>query len=361
VEGQRKIKGVGFNVFAIAALLIILPLATSTISGLSKSQTSDYISINEMVENDDPICLQGGDTFLMSWIDKGQNMTTQYMKVDPTTTVSQYSTMYDEDGSYFGKNFIDACLLNENLRNGERFLEGYDNHYTLKYLENIDYIGYSGKDFTFEVSNHFFKYIPSSEDISKLKFTFINQDETFNCQLEGFYQDISYSSDLTFFAGSQNPISYNGFKFNNNNKYEVDWIPANSLYLNQNQTGQPYGNVCHIQMSLEFELSPFEAIEFNERINGDYENLSAHVRVYDIEAIYNSSTTQGGFAPSMPVPFTGDWTSSVLFEVAYIDTVKTNFFLNGGTLILGVALFVLAISNTAYWDPFTNFFKPKAA
>lgn len=360
---KPKITGLGFNLFAIVAVLIFLPIGTSTISSLSTSNSQEYVSVNEMIDMNDPsLCYAPfGESSLLNWVDKGVNSTKAYMDNNPSSVITDYETIYDESGSYYGNYMLESCLGQiPHYRNDDQFFVSFDNHYSLRLFEpnHAGYIGYSGTDFTFRVDENYFKFIPDDEEISKLKFTFINSDETFNCALEGFFQELQYKSDIKFLKNNLNPYELNNFEFERSNKYKVEWLPLNTVPNNQNGTGQPYGEICHIKIVLEYELSPFEVIEFNERFSGDYDNLSAYVRVYDINAVYNATTQQMGFTSSTPVPFTGDWKSGVLFEVAYIDIERTNFFLSGGTLILGLGLFLLAIASTQYWDPVIGFFKP---
>lgn len=366
MDNKPKITGLSFNVFAVITLLVLLPLAVALVSSLATSNTKEYESVNELVDRNDPAMCYGGlgTTSLLNWVDKGVNATKAYMDNNPTSVVTDYETMYDEAGSYYGSYMLEGCSPQiPHYRNNDEFFVAHDNHYSLRLFEpnHGGYVGYSGTGFSFQVTHHYFKFLDTSQDISKFKFTFIDSDNTFNCELENFYQDVSYKSDITFIYDNlqQSQLSFNDFEFERNNKYQVDWIPLNTVPTYSNGTGQPYGSICHIQMVLEFELNPFEVMEFSEMYGKNYQNLSAIIDVYDIEAVYNSSTLQQGYTTQMPVPLQGNWKAGVLFEVAYSDTTRTNFWLNGGTLIMGVGLFALAIANTPYWDPVVNFFKPE--
>ena len=79
---------------------------------------------------------------------------------------------------------------------------------------------------------------------------------------------------------------------------------------------------------------------------------------YTDNSVFGNISTYGStnqFKP--PIPLLDDGGHQSKFEVAYVDTTRVNFWLNGGTLILGVALFALAIASTEYWNPVVNFFK----
>ena len=123
-------------------------------------------------------------------------------------------------------------------------------------------------------------------------------------------------------------------------------------------------HVCMLNFVLEFDFTPFESLELNDLIRNNFDKLSAVIEVYDLEyAVYENASVFGSnnqlltnqYKP--PIPILDDASHRQKFEVAYVDTTKVNFWLNGGTLILGVALFALAIASTEYWNPVVNFFK----
>ena len=95
--------------------------------------------------------------------------------------------------------------------------------------------------------------------------------------------------------------------------------------------------------------------------------MELFLRVYDIKAQYTDDVLiEGGYTYGngqfagvvYPLAFEGDHKHGILFEYTEVDTARTNFFLSGGTLILGLALFLLAIASTQYWNPVIGFFKP---
>lgn len=367
-KDKPKIKGLSFNLFAIIALLVILPVSTAFVSNLADNSSSEYVSVNEMVDMFDPsICNAPlNEMDMVRWVNKGVNMTDAYMERDNNPNVNDYDTLWDESLFYYDYNIL-GCLEQSEFRNGDEFFQARDNHYGLRLSMNNygGYIGYSGDSFSFEITENYFKFLPDGQDIKKFKFTFIDHDNTWNCEQENLFQDLEYKSDITFFFDKMPSTAYKlaDFKFDRTNRYEVDFLPLNQVPSYSNGTGQPYGNICHIQLVLEYELTNFEAIEFSERFSNNYDNVSALIEIYDIKASYSDDNLQTGGnvggvnVIQMPLPFTGDYTHATLFEVSYVDTTNTNFILKGGTLVMGIGLFALAIANTPYWNPVINFFK----
>ena len=200
----------------------------------------------------------------------------------------------------------------------------------------------------------------SNKDLSALKLQFIDQEYSFACD-SIIFDDIQFKSDITFYYKNQE-IKFSNFNFDVSNRYNVNNLNSAFVPNYDNGTAQPSGDVCHVGLPLEFQLLPVEALEFNELVQGDYENLSAIIDIYELEYDTNYvfvalTNSMGGNRPA--IPFLGDGTNAVLFEVAYTDTTSTNFFLKGGTIILGVGMFALALASTPYWNPVVQTFKPK--
>lgn len=388
VAEKPKITGLSFNLFAIMAVLILLPLGTSIVSSLSASTSSEYQSVNQRVEPDEGFYPNGqtrppSDTYMMSWIDKGNNVTDQYLLSNPSSSVDDYETIFPDYLNECYYNWVWFCNEHMNsginlnyrfARNNDVFFQSWDNHHSLRQsgISGYDgYIGYSGNEYSWQVHKDYMKYIPNSSDISKLKFTFVDFNNAYSCDVP-IWQELKYKSDIKFRYDDDplNTYSLNGFDLSESNKYKVDYLPAGQTTNYLNGTSQPIGEICHVQFVLEYELSPFEVLEFAEKFNREYNKLDLFIRVYDIQAKYNEEALQeGGMIysntfmsdVSYPLAFEGDWKHGILFEYAESDTSKTNFFLSGGTLIMGALLFLLAISSTQYYNPVINFFKPKGA
>jgi len=397
VANKRKIEGLSFQLFAIAALLIVLPVSTAFVSNLASMDSQRYESINEEYIQDQQNILNdcqnwignttyqldtGGFDFLhlISWVDKGTNATSQYIQINTQNDdvdnngipdgedPNNYEFIWNED-SFEYQSFVYRCfpylggafppdLLN---RNGEVFVGGLDVHAEAAYIAGWHgYEDLAGDEFSFKIHDNYFKYLDSNKDLSALKLQFIDQSYTFACD-SIIFDDIEFKSDITFYYKNQE-IKFRDFNFDVSNRYEVSNI--NSFFVPNylNGTAQPSGDVCQVVFPLEFELFPVEALEFNELVQGDYNNLSAIIDIYELEyenkyVFVNLVNSMGGNRPA--IPFLGDGVNAVLFEVAYTDTTSTNFYLKGGTIILGIGMFALALASTPYWNPVVKTFKPK--
>jgi hypothetical protein len=396
-RSEPKISGLSFNLFAIIALLVVLPVSVAFISNLAGANYSEYESVTRSHYEDTPAILDECSLYpernmLMDWVDKGYNATQDYIEINTqlddldnngipdAQELKNYEGIWDDEGVgtqngleyYFMTQECIALGLtnptvypaNIQFRNGEVFYVGIDNHYwpSVRVPGWHGYIGDSGDRFSFEINQNFFEYVDESKDLSKLKLTFIDYEYTFSCDSPVF-QDISYKADIKFdylTNFTQQEMSFNNFQFEKVNKYELRDFQG-SLLFNSNGSAQEKGNVCHVSFVLEFVLDPFETMALNEMVNGDYSNLSAVIDIYDLDFDYTGVFVSIGNNQigqnKAPIAILGDGAHAIKFEVAYTDTVKSNFWLNGGTFLLGGGLFALAIANTPYWNPVVNYFK----
>lgn len=401
MANQRKMTGIGYNLFALTAVIILLPLGTATISSLTNANSTDYNDIttenyNQMVYDPEVMNKQitpsgSGSTITyeeaygLTWLPngKGLNSTADYMERDsiPSNQVLRYESIYDSSnnvntyykmgeyvgvGNYFTRdNLIFAVGLdNHNNLNGNHYLWGSNPNYT-------GYIGYSGDEFSFQVNSNILKWIDSDQDISAIKITFIDYNTAFNCH-SPIFQDVSAEGDirLLFNSAIDGGLLLENFKFNQVNSYEFDYISSGGgLGVDYNQqdgnttfSGSSIGTgFCHIGLEFEFDFTPIETIEIKEMFQNDYASMKLQITLRDFEFDNVTALNIQAGASSAPIPFTGDDNFGYNIQVAYVDTVRTNFFLSGGTFVLGFGLFALAVANTQYWNPFVNFFKPKRA
>lgn len=351
VVNEPKLTGISFNIFALVGLLVILPISTAFVSNLANANQEDYVSIvnefSQELSTDPDVCqnYNYNEYLTLQWLDKGDNSTAFYEHIEQTNDPYIYDSIWDEStvGYYWMSN---GCQTNYVQRNDKLYLSGLDNHNRLVQEYNFGnipnyhgYIGYSGDDFRFSMNNNLFKYMDDNKDISSIKMTFIDQVTGYNCDNEVF-NEINFKGDIKLIDNNFNK-TYSNFEFSQINSYYVAFDPT------INPTA-----FCHVSITAEFDFNPIESIELNDIFN-DYDNLSAEIRLYDFDiGNFTFDAPVGQFAPQ--IPFTGDDFFAYDLEIAYVDNVKTNFFLSGGTFILGGALWLLAISSTPYWNPLIN-------
>jgi len=361
VADKPKITGLSFNIYAIVGLLVILPISTAIVTNLSTANSDDYNSI--IVPNNTQM-VNEPTSQLLYWVDKGDNMTDLYQETYQIQDVGNqiydaYKSIWDTDNSlyrYAGQsNFLgynnDAF---EAFVDGRSFKIGTDNH---RYLGGSyfttptsatnwqGYIGYSGDSFEFQITKNLTKFIDPDRDISGFKFTFVDPFTAFTCDSPVF-QEIEFKADITI-SDQYSTMTYSNFEYEQFTSYKNEFA----------YTGGGYSTRCHIAITIDMDFTPFEDIEIND-IFTNWSNTDLNLKIYDIsDTNYFDSNYTNPYLTLLP--FTGDGRFGYDVEVAYVDTATTNFYLQGGTLIIGVGLFALALASTPYWNPVTNAFKPK--
>jgi hypothetical protein len=344
---KPKLTGVSFNLFALVGLLVMLPIGTAFVTNLGNSNNSEYepiMTANDFVWNHPYMCSNEAilidDNNYMDWLDIGDNMT------------SSYEAYYGVTNANY--NFMNEGYINTHTNGCNNFYYQYgddifwagsnDNHFRLasqafQFNNYQGYIGYSGDDFTFRIDENAFQHLDDTQDLSGLKLTFIDNNLGVACD-NSFFRNITFDYEITLInENSSLSMFIGGFSDTQLNSYHIQYDPYNQ----QN-------DYCVESLSLDYDFTPFESIDINEKFN-DYDNLSAIVRVFNIKDEFNLNYSVG----VSDLVFTGDQAHQTMLEVRYVDTIKTNFFLSGGTFILGGALWLLAISSTPYWNPVVGF------
>ena len=392
---KPKLSGLSFNLFAVIGILVILPLTTAFITNLSNANETEYENVNDaFLANTNSLvydyCPEVTQAYMYQWVDKGANSSAYYESQMPGQDAEGLSSIWDNTDYFYNLMSLECSNANQTLGyapvdnngvpvygfpwpmttiNGQNFMQGIDIHGSARTESTVDgytwpgYVQEIGDEFSFRVTENYFKYLDPTRDISSLKFTFVDDDYIFNCD-NPIFQDLEYKSNIEFYIDGSSIGSYNNFEFDRMNKYKVRYQQNTQTWANG--SAMPSGsNVCMLGFVLEYDFNPFESMNLNDLIRNNFNNLSAVIDVYDLDytvyenlSVYGTSSSSGTsnqYKP--PIPILDDGGHHSMFEVAYVDTTRVNFWLNGGTLVLGVALFALAIASTEYWNPVVNFFK----
>ena len=402
MAGNKKISGLGFNVFAIVGLLVILPFSVAQLTSFNVVTDEDWDSLIETPMN--TTNLNSFDNVGLSWENSGKNMTSAYL----ADTTNSYNTFNENDE--YNCMWLNPELPLDPQVNSQRtvceifgtFSSTISNTYngqlsstpswaddwmpmgkTHNWLNtfggNNQYIGYSGNEFSFTVEENIFHNMDNNKDLANFQilmqdfstiwvqqygefcpFLFpqsicddaaINgalvQNLTFDYDIEFFY-DVPYDqshSKITDNMSNSKKLKFEDFQFDGTNQLcYTDFLSVS------------YNYICSFGIELIFPFTPFEVIEFSEWVNnngGNYSKISARV---SIESMDNPDYGGEGIG-SMRLPFAGVGEFQVQVNAQYSNPTKINFYMKGGTFILGAGLFWLAIASTPYYDPIRNTFK----
>lgn len=376
---NNQIKGAGFNTFAIIALFIILPFSVAqltTLSAVPSSQPYDNLTdaqdavgnYQSFPKND----IYGvtvnnvGDNATDAYIADSSNSINSFNPTDPyncmwlveewshddpnrpyerTVCSFGYDTRYDNNAT---NRFFDF--------EGERRIKVGQTHSWLDYYGGtVPYIGYSGDKFSFSLHHSFFNDL-QNQDLGKLRINMRDSNTGWIDINQAPRVNISFDYSIEFFYDSPNLIhptnsqNLSSIKFDD---FVYDGDNMECGIFDPYKWGVFTG--CYTGLNMDFELTNFEVIELSEwlRTNGgDKSKISAIIDITNVE-----NEDNGNGLGNVPLPWAGPSKFDMQVLVKYADPQQVNFILKGGTFILGVGLFYLAVASTPYYDPVRNYFK----
>jgi len=365
VADKPKITGLSFNVYAIIALLVILPISTATITNLSSRQSTesdqDLIAENfgaefELCGNS---CQATPGSMISNWLDRGDNFTSQYTNtVGYATDPSKYDCLWTSSETTPCNDFSASYgdLNQRNMNKGRNYVLMPQTHNQVLFSggSNNDYIGQSGDDFKISIEKNVFLNTDLTKDISKIDFNMRMYDGTFyNCDSSP-RANITFSYQLHLYYGVNgvfHPTKTNGLSHFETNIQTYDGDQMGTFFFN--------GNIfCKGELNIEVQFDVFKSIEFANWINangGNRSNVSGYLHFYDFE---NKDNPQD-LILNTELPFAGNDFFGLNIEANYVDVAQTNFWLKGGAALIGIGLFALALASTPYWNPVTKALKPK--
>ena len=335
-----------FNSLAIVFILGILPFSVAFITNAGSSSDGEYE--DSISSSYNPNFSFGGE-----WINNGGlNYTSHYYNLQSQGNYANRTYVLNEKcPAAVGTQYENDCELTTLgfftqtgilPMNSKYFIQ---THWPIGAGGggNNPYVGASGDGpFTLAFNARFFSnLVNETGTLDKLKLDLVETAIDHNCG-SSIFENITFDADLTI-AMPNNSISFDGFTFEKNTKYEYEqYSVSHGGYL----------SVCNVGLVLEFDFTGFESIQIDSLIKGDW---------YNATIILNMDNFKRG-DDNLPftteaLPWAGVGSFSLGVQHQFIDPVQANFIIKTGTLFLAVGTFALAVASTPYWDPFRNFFK----
>jgi len=381
-KNEPKITGLSFNLFAIFGLLILLPFSIAYITSISAVNLNDEDynlsegSSTEYKHQPAQGFAPPNQRMALEWFDIGANLTDSYL------SASNGFTTFDENDEYNCMWLIEEYAIDDTNRPAARDLctSSHSSLWqTTQYTDNTgdtwhtmgqthswlsnygaasaNYIGYSGQDFQFILHNSYFSNIEAG-DLGSLKISMVD----FNAQYSVTTvprANLTFDYSIKFVYGDNNfihpnnlanyeSIEFKDFEFKGDNFMceNVDFSWSNFGFL----------GTCRIGFDMKFDFTAFEILELDDWLTingGNYSRVSAIITMENFE----NPKTNSDFIGETLLPFAGDQYFSVKVESQYSNPQVVNLTLKGGTLVLGLGLFWLAIASTPFYDPLKNTFK----
>ncbi len=356
---QPKVNGLSFNIYAIVALLVLLPFSTAFVTNLANRSSSDPDEdlIAENFGSEPPSTIITEGQLISQWLDRGDNYTADYINLGSpyNQNVNYYSCLWTstetDPTQCLDFAAVYGSLSQRNMRDGKNYVLMPETHRTVGNSNGIEYIGSSGDDFKISIEKNVFLNTDASKDISKIDFNMRKIGTFYDC-------DIAPTANITFnyklylyygVNGAFHPSKTGGLpSFETQvQSYSGDQM-GYDLYQNQ--------VLCRGELNIKVKFDYLTALELSNFIknNGnDISNISGYLHFYD----FKNSDNPNDLILDTELPFAGNDFFLLNIEVNYIDIQQSNFWLKGGAFFIGVGLFALSIASTPYWNPVVGFFK----
>lgn len=336
-KGQKKLNSFTFNALAIISVLVILPFATAIITQSSQSTDSDWVDSMK-------VSAYGEPNTGSYWIENGgKNYTGYYKTLNPALTTLEEDCGYITEGFCQGYNDppihkvpVQSMYFGNGFRMPMTSVNLQQSHY---YISNgSQYIGMSGELFSWKFDSQYFSNLKDNTTTDSFSFTFIDKSVNY---AEGAFN----ASDISFYADIE--FSYDG-----------DVLPLNDFFIettNQYCFFDPIerniGQSCYIGLQVTLKFTMFQALEIFDFNYGNWTGTEIQLTLknFEVEDYPNFGGTY--------LPFAGDGSFDMGIEHTEINPRESGFFVKGGTLGLGIAVFIFALASTPYWDPFKQAFR----
>jgi hypothetical protein len=323
---------------AIVFILGVLPFAVAFITSAGSSSDEAF---EASIFQEQTTIIQPPYSY---WLDNGgDNYSNYYITEDPTNLGANRT--YVKDGLCPARNTTSTapCFTFGGATNlaGATPMPSLNVPMSHYYSSTTTYVGSSGDGpFSWYLQPRFFSGVEQGTAIDKFRMTFVDQNVDINCG-STIFTNITYEGSIEFVYGNSSK-RFSGFEFASSNKLEYE----------SRDLVHGFQDVCHIGFQTEFDLTGFESLTLDDFNGGDWDNTSM---ILTLENFQRKDRQNFG---STSLPFAWSQRFFALgIEHQPINEVQAGFIIRGGTLVLAVATFALAVASTPYWDPFRNTFK----
>ena len=348
-KSKKKVSGLAFNALGIAFIMAILPLMVAFVSSASGIASDGEPSTSILPDSAKPTHPSGEPHF--SWVNNGENVSSWYFTNHPSTTsaLAAYNCLYIKEGicqaeganlypntpstsGYFQNPYAAGNLA------GFRSFQAPQTHgdtTVQTYAPGpMAYRGGSGDGhFTFKTWGAYYD-LDSSKGLDELTILLLDNNVQYSSS-NSIFENITFNTKLTLeYAGESITIDNGNIRLEN--KLCFDVLASN------------WGLTCGVGFKITYDLNSFQAHQLQTINNGDYDNTSM---TFDF---YNFEKDSGAHIGSTALPFGGIDSFAFGLEARFVDVQSLNFFVKGGSLIIGVVCLGVALASTPYYDPVKN-------
>lgn len=352
---KPPIDAVQFNIAALLLVLIALPMAVAAITNTAGSDEDRNWTPSYGPDS------SGTQTYAL-WVNNGEDYSDAYEAQNPGYGNCSYFAAPDVDyptltGGCFGQGGNTGSMLQigsivSTTTMGVPAIEMPVDHNS---IPAGDYLGSSGAGpFTWTFTPNV-NQIPDGELPEAFRWTFLQPSASYACTSTNFH-NLTY--DLTASWLYYDPALPPTENVINIFDVSIDSIESSNLLLYDAYIGGHWTTGCFIGMTVQIELTGYEQVALNNAAREyDWDSIYIQLTLDDFELDEPGEPTNIG---QTQLPWHGDSGDSdflIIQEYSTRNEAEINFFIRGGTLLLAVAVFLVGVGSTPYWDPLRAAFK----
>ena len=334
-------------------VLLALPLAVGAITNTAASDEDRNWTPSYAPDT-------SGASFYSIWVNNGEDFSNHYTNtLGPTYGNCSYIA------APFPNSLSGSCLGSSGVSGGSVFdIFGNDVSNTVLGIPAIempvshnsipsgDYLGTSGQGpfswtFTPNVNQ-----IPDGELPEAFRWTFVQPSTSYSCSHSTFV-DLLYDLEVRWLA--YDPISGDVEEVL---KIRDDQVEGSNKLQLETYYGGHWNVGCYVGMNVQIDLTGYEQVALNtEAAEYNWSNIYVQLTIDDL-ALTNT-TGQNNIGQTL-LPWNGDQGDGeflIVQEYSTRNEAEVNFFIRGGTLILSIAVMLIGVGSTPYWDPLRAWFR----
>ena len=352
---EPPISRLTFNSVAVVLVLMALPLAVGAITNTAgadedRNWTPSYLSDNS-----------GTQTYAL-WVNNGEDYSNTYEAQNPNYGNCSYfaapevtyptltGNCQGAGGNTGSFNQIGSIVSTTSM--GVPAIEMPVDHNT---IPAGGYLGSSGSGpFTWTFTANV-NQIPNGELPEAFRWTFLQPSASYSCTSSNFH-NITYDIHASWMY--YDPTLPPGQNVESIFQVSIDSVESSNLLQYDAYIGGHWTTGCFIGMTVQIELTGYEQVALNNAAQDfNWSSIYIQLTLDDFEVDEPGEPSNIG---QTELPWHGDSGDSdflIVQEYSTRNEAEVNFFIRGGTLVLSLAVFLVGVGSTPYWDPLKAWFR----
>lgn len=342
-----------FNSTAVVLLLLVLPLAVGAITNTSSTDEDRNWTASFSPDST-------GSSLYAQWVNNGEDFSDHYA-TNVGTTYGSCSYIAPLDplslaGGCLGSSGVGSephDLSGEIVSNTVLGVPAIEMPVSHNSIPAGDYLGSSGAgpfSWAFTPNTN---QIPEGDIPEAFRWTFIQPAASYACTSSNF---VEFEYDLNARWLSYDPTAPEPIEeiFT----IEEDSIQSTNMLQMEAYVAGHWTTACFVGLQVQLDLTGYEQVALNNAARDtNWSSIYLKLTLDDFQLTNTTVQTNIGQTALPWAGDAGDGDFLLVQEFSTTNEAQVNFFIRGGTLVLGIIVLLIGIGSTPYWDPLQNWFR----